>query len=140
MSARYFLDTNVFIYSLDRSAPSKCSQALKLIREAVDSHDGIISYQVVQEFLSVALRRSEQPMKIADAEQYLFSVLHPLLRVHSSPTLFAEALRVCERNKLSWYDSLIVAAAIQAKCDILYTEDLHHGQQFGSLKVINPFH
>jgi predicted nucleic acid-binding protein len=139
MSARYFLDTNVFIYSLDRNAPSKSRQAAKLIWEGVESHQAVISYQVVQEFLNVALKRSQQPMKIADAEQYLFSVLHPLLGVHSSPTLFAEALRICERNKLSWYDSLIVAAAIEAKCDVLYTEDLQHGQQFGSLKVVNPF-
>ncbi len=54
-------------------------------------------------------------------------------------SLYGEALRIRERYKLNWYDSLIVAAALEAKCDVLYTEDLQHGQRFGELVVINPF-
>ncbi len=139
MSARYFLDTNIFVYSLDRNAPVKSQRAAKLIREGLTTQKGVVSYQVIQEFLNVALKRSQEPMKTTDAEFYLISVLYPLLGVHSSHALFAEALRLCDRNALAWYDSLIVAAAIQAKCEILYTEDLQHGQEFRSLRVVNPF-
>lgn len=139
MSARFFLDTNIFVYSLDRNSPVKSQKASKLVREGLTTQKGIVSYQVIQEFLNVALKRSQQPIKTADAEFYLVSILYPLLSVHSSQALFADALRLHDGNALAWYDSLIVAAAIQAKCEILYTEDLHHGQKFGALKVVNPF-
>jgi predicted nucleic acid-binding protein len=78
-------------------------------------------------------------MKLEEAEQFFVSVLRPLLVVHSSPALFLEGMRVQARYRLSWYDSLIVAAAMQAECDVLISEDLQHGQKFGSLRVENPF-
>lgn len=139
MSDRFFLDTNIFVYSFDRSAVVKSRKAAQLIRKALTTQKGIISYQVVQEFFNVALRRFSQPMKAADAEQYLGTVFRPLLGVHSSQALFAEALHLHAKSGLSWYDSLIVSAAIQAQCDFLFTEDLQHGQRFGTLQVANPF-
>ena len=139
MSDRFFLDTNIFIYSFDQSAPLKSQKSAELIREALTTQKGVISYQVVQEFFNVALRRFTQPMKVADAEHYLSTVFRPLLGVHSSQALYAEALHLHAQSGLSWYDSLIVSAAIQARCDLLFTEDLQHGQRFGSLQVRNPF-
>jgi predicted nucleic acid-binding protein len=139
MSDRFFLDTNIFVYSFDQSAAVKARKAAQLIREAVSTRKGIVSYQVVQEFFNVALRRFSQPMRHADAEQYLATVFRPLLGVHSSPALYAEALQLQAQSGLSWYDSLIVSAAVQARCDFLFTEDLRHGQRFGNLRVANPF-
>jgi predicted nucleic acid-binding protein len=139
MSDRFFLDTNIFVYSFDQSAAAKSKRAAQLIREALTTQKGVISYQVVQEFFNVALRRFSQPMQAADAELYLSTVFRPLLGVHSSPALFAEALHLQAQSGLLWYDSLIVAAAIQARCDLLFTEDLQHGQRFGALQVRNPF-
>jgi predicted nucleic acid-binding protein len=139
MSGRFFLDTNIFVYSFDQSAAAKSKRAAQLIREALTTQKGVISYQVVQEFFNVALRRFSQPMQAADAELYLSTVFRPLLGVHSSPALFAEALHLQAQSGLSWYDSLIVAAAIQARCDLLFTEDLQHDQRFGALQVRNPF-
>ena len=139
MSGRFFLDTNIFVYSFDQSAAAKAQKATQLIREALTTQKGVISYQVVQEFFNVALRRFTQPMKAADAEQYLNTVFRPLLGVHSSQALYAEALHLHAQTGFSWYDSLIVSSAIQARCDLLYTEDLQHGQRFGSLQVRNPF-
>jgi predicted nucleic acid-binding protein len=139
MSARFFLDTNIFVYSLDRNAPAKSRKAAQLINEALATRKGIIGYQVVQEFFSVVLKHSQITMKAADAEQYLSSVFRPLLKVHSSQAIYSEALQIHERSRLAWYDSLIVAAAIQGKCEVLYTEDLHHGQRFGNLQIVNPF-
>jgi predicted nucleic acid-binding protein len=139
MSDRFFLDTNIFVYSFDQSAAAKAQRAEQLIREALTTQKGFISYQVVQEFFNVALRRFSQPMTAADAGQYLSAVFRPLLAVHSSQALYAEALQLQAQSGLSWYDSLIVSAAIQTRCDVLYTEDLQHGQRFGSLQVKNPF-
>lgn len=139
MSDRFFLDTNIFVYSFDQSASDKAKKAAQLIRTALTTQKGIVSYQVVQEFFNVALRRFSRPMQLPDAQQYLATVFRPLLTVHSSPALYAEALGLQSQNGLSWYDSLIVSAAIQAQCDYLFTEDLKHGQRFGNLRVANPF-
>jgi predicted nucleic acid-binding protein len=139
MSDRFFLDTNIFVYSFDQSAAAKSQKSAQLIRKALTTQKGVISYQVVQEFFNVALRRFSQPLQAADAEQYLSIVFRPLLSVHSSQALYADALHLCGQSGLSWYDSLIVSAAIQARCDFLYTEDLQHGQRFGTLQVRNPF-
>lgn len=139
MNDRYFLDTNVFVYSFDHSARKKASRARQLIREALGSQKGITSYQVAQEFFNVALRRFTRPMKAHEAEQYLVTIFRPLVAVHSSIGLYGEALRLHGQSGLSWFDSLIVSAALQAGCGVLYTEDLQHGQRFGNLRVVNPF-
>jgi predicted nucleic acid-binding protein len=138
MSGRFFLDTNIFVYSFDTQAPAKAKRALRLIREAVDTGKGIVSYQVVQEFFNVAFRRFPQPMNVAEAEQYLLTVLRPLLAIQSSSALYLEALRTAEKCRLSWYDSLIVAAALQGECNVLYSEDFQHGQKIGALTIENP--
>ena len=139
MSGRFFLDTNIFVYSFDVDSSDKARQATQLIRRAIETRAGIVSYQVVQEFLNVALRRFAQPMSVTDAEQYLSTTFRPILAVHSSHTLYAEALRIASRFRLPWYDSLIVASAIEAQCDVLYSEDFQHGQRFENLQVCNPF-
>jgi len=139
MSGRFFLDTNIFVYAFDPNAPSKAKKAGDLIRRAADTGEGIISYQVVQEFFSVAFRRFAQPMTEAEAEQYLITVLRPLLAVHSSPAIYFEALRIQERHRISWYDSLKVAAALEGRCEKLYSEDLQSGQKIEDLRIENPF-
>jgi len=139
MSGRFFLDTNIFVYAFDASAPAKAKKAANLVRRAADTGQGIVSYQVVQEFFSVALRRFAQPMSVAEAEQYLITVFRPLLAVHSSPSLYVEALRITGKHKLSWYDSLIVAAALEGQCETLYSEDLQHGREIEGVRIRNPF-
>jgi len=139
MSDRFFLDSNVFIYSFDDRSPAKAQRALGLIREAHQSRKGVISFQVVQEFFNFALRRAAPPMSTADASAYLKSIFQPLPIVHSSHRLYTEALHMHERYRLSWYDALIVAAAMEAGCSVLYSEDLQHGQKFGATAVKNPF-
>jgi predicted nucleic acid-binding protein len=139
MSGRFFLDTNILAYSFDPAAPAKARTALQLIRRAADAGEGVISYQVVQEFFSVALRRFAQPMNLGEAEQYFLTVLRPLLAVHSSPALFMDAFRLVGRYRFSWHDSLILAAALQAGCETLYSEDFQHGQKIENLTISNPF-
>jgi predicted nucleic acid-binding protein len=139
MSGRFFLDTNLFIYTFDAKAPAKAKKAAHLIRRAVDTGEGIISYQVVQEFFNVAFRRFPQPMNAAEAEQYLVTVLRPLLAVHSSPAIYLSAFRLKEKHRLSWYDSIILAAALEGRCEKLYSEDFQHGRKLESLLIENPF-
>lgn len=139
MSDRFFLDTNIFVYSFDESSPKKNARALELIQSGVTTRKGVVSYQVVEEFLNLALRKFSQPMSVADAEQYLTTVFRPLLSVHSSQAMFSEALQLSANHHLSWCDALTISAAIRSECGVLYTEDLHHGQRFGNVRIANPF-
>jgi predicted nucleic acid-binding protein len=139
MSGKFFLDTNIFVYSFDATAPTKARKATRLVREAVDTGKGIVSYQVVQEFFNVAFRRFAQPMSVAEAEQYLITVFRPLLAIHSSPALYVEALRIAGKHRLAWYDSIVVASALEGHCDTLYSEDFQHGLEIEGLRIENPF-
>ncbi len=139
MSARFFLDTNIFVYSFDSSAPAKRERALGLIRHAVTTGVGVVSYQVVQEFFNVALRRFSRPMSADDAQQYLATVFRPLMAVESSLGLMRQGLHIRSRYSLSWFDALIVSAAVEARCGVLYTEDLQHGLEIERVLVQNPF-
>ena len=139
MSDKFFLDTNIFVYFFDQSAPTKVDISRRLLNVALDSGKGVISYQVVQEFFNVARRRFREPMQADQAEQFLSTVLRPLWTIQPSSAFFLRAFRLLDRFHLHWYDALIVAGAIEAKCGILYTEDFQHGQRIEDVEVRNPF-
>lgn len=139
MSDAFFLDTNIFLYSVDRTEPRKGEVAARLIARAIKTGAGVISYQVIQEFLNVALKGFVSPMSPSEAQHYLAMTFGPISTVHSSPALYAEALRIHSAYRFAWYDSLIVAAAQQARCEVLYTEDMSHGKSVGNLRIVNPF-
>ncbi len=139
MNDRFFLDTNVVIYAFDQSSSAKLRIARRLIAQGTERKTAVVSYQVVQEFVNVALRRFESSMSQSELEEFLFEALFPMTEISSSPALVIEALRLRGMHQLAWYDSLIVAAAIQARCTVLYSEDLQHGRRFGDLVIENPF-
>ena len=139
MNDRFFLDTNLFVYSVTNDDPAKARAATALIRRALKTQKGAVSYQVVQEFFHLALNRFAARMSYPDCEEYFECVFRPLLKVHSSAGLYAEALHLHAASKVQWYDSLIVRAAQEAGCGILYSEDFQHGQRFADLQVVNPF-
>jgi predicted nucleic acid-binding protein len=139
MSDKYFLDTNIFIYSLDPVDPRKARIAEELVTRGVGSRLGVISYQVVQEFMNVSLRQFRATMTATELELYFFKVLLPMMTIPSSSGLFLEALRLQKTDQIAWYDSLIVAGAIQGGCKVLHSEDMQHGRRFGDLVIHNPF-
>src|SRR5580658_10220558 len=116
MNDKFFLDTNIIVYSFEQSSDSKGQVADDLLRRAFLTGKGVISYQVVQEFFNVARRRSQGPMRLEEAEHYLSAVLSPLCTIHSSPALFHKALQLIDRFHVQWYDSLIVAGALEGEC------------------------
>jgi len=93
---------------------------------------------VAQEFVA-AVRRFRVPLSFEDIEEYWQTTLLPLLAVYFTPELYARALNIANRDRLSWYDALIVSAALQGGCEVLYSEDLQHGRRFGDLVIENPF-
>ena len=137
MSAEYFLDTNILVYMLDETDDSKRRRAEGIVQSSLEAGTGCISYQVVQEALNVVNRRLG--FTPADSRTFLDTVLEPLWTVHPSKELFERGLIVQATYGFSFYDSMIIAAALHSGCARLYTEDLQHGQKIGALTVENPF-
>lgn len=139
MSAKFFLDTNIVVYTFDSGAPKKKRRAQELVEQALRTQEGMVSTQVVQEFLNVATTKFSVPLKLSDTQQYLQDVLGPLCLVFPSIDLYRQALVLQQDMQYSFYDSLIIAGALQADCDALYSEDLQHGQQIRGMRILNPF-
>ncbi len=137
MSAENFLDTNVIIYMLDETDVDKRKRAEALVNENLEQGNGCISFQVVQETINVLVHKLG--FRTEDLRQMLERVLIPLWQVHPTEALYHDAISLQGRYGFSFYDSLIVAAAIEAGCTRLYSEDLQHGQQIQQLTILNPF-
>jgi len=130
-----FLDANVILYSFSLE-PREREIAEIRVQDALDGN-GTISFQVVQEVLNVLIRRNW-----ADGRERLTllqDVLVPLWTVMPSQELYELALTTQSRYRYSFYDSLIIAAALEAGCSRLYSEDLQHGQRIEGLTITNPF-
>jgi len=125
--------------SFDDNGPTKRDASRKLIVTALRQGSGVVSWQVVQEFLNVALHKWEKPMVAEDANEYLNGTLVPLCAVFPSSTLWRSALSLQIQSQYRFYDCLIVASALQCGAKILYSEDLQAGRQFGDMQIHNPF-
>ena len=137
MSAEAFLDTNIFVYMFDETDEIKRRRAEQLVRRGIETGTVCISYQVVQETLNVATRRLG--FSYSDSRTLLADVLAPLWTVHPSRELYERGLALRDRYGFSFYDSMIVAAAMESGCVRLYSEDLQHGQRILSLTIEDPF-
>ncbi len=134
-----FIDTNVFIYLFDETDARKRGIAEQLIRGALEKRNACISHQVVQKTLNVVTRKLPCPMSSKNAQRFLQRILSPFGRVMPSLALYQRGLDLQARYDFSFYDALIVAAALESASTRLYTEDLQHGQQIEGLLVENPF-
>ena len=85
------------------------------------------------------LRKFQVPLKAIDAEVYLKQIMSPICEIYPSSELYISTLLISAQTQYSFYDSLIIAAAIEANCKILYTEDMQHEQTIGKLRITNPF-
>lgn len=135
-----FIDSNVFVYLFDEHAPDKRQIAQSLIHAALANGSAQISFQVVQETLNVITRKLVVPVTHEDAREFLDRLLVPLWKINPSRVLYQNGLDLQARYQFSFYDSLIVAAALDAGCTRIYSEDLQHGQQIEGLTTENPFH
>lgn len=139
MNDKFFLDTNVLIYTFDTRIPAKQQKARQLVTDAITTKQGLISFQVIQEFLNVASRKFAHPLSPKDCQVYLDQVLAPLCEVFPSIDLYNQTIELTERWGYSFYDCLIITAALEADCKILYSEDFQHQQKIQETTIINPF-
>lgn len=136
----FFIDTNLFVYALLASEPLKKQRAVQLLEQALASHNGCISYQVIQEFANVATRKFAKRFTADACQQFIGAAMEPLNRVASSTELVSAALTLQADTHYSFYDCLILAGALQAGATTIYTEDLQHHQLIaGTLRIVNPF-
>ena len=134
-----FIDSNVFVYLFDETDERKRGTAERIVESALQTNNVSISFQVVQETLNVVTRKLPTPMTAEGAKRFMERVLTPLWRVSPSSALYHRALDVQSRYRYGFYDSLIVAAALDAGCSRLYSEDLQDGQRIEGLTIENPF-
>jgi len=133
MSAKAFLDTNVLIYAVAENEP-RSARAEELLATG-----GVVSVQILNEFAAVARRKLLMPWAEVGEAVDAFLVLCPspisiTLEIHTAARAIAEKLGC------NIYDALVVAAALDAGCDILYSEDFQGGQKIeGQLTIRNPF-
>ncbi|MDN5850832.1 MAG: PIN domain-containing protein [Nitrococcus sp.] len=139
MSVECFIDTNLFIYQLEARDERKGAIADHIIRHGIEGGTACISFQVIQECLNTMLRKAEIQLSTEETRSYLETVLEPLFRVSANISLYQHALGIRARYRYGFYDALIIAAALDAGCTRLYSEDLQHGQRIGELIIENPF-
>ena len=139
MNAESFIDTNIFVYQLERLDARKADIADGLIEHGIETQTACISFQVIQECINTAIRKAEVPLTEEELRKYLVDVLAPLCRVQPDIRLYQKSLEIRFRYRFGFYDALIVAAAVEAGCKTLYTEDLTHGQQVEGVTITDPF-
>lgn len=133
---RFFVDTNVLAYADDLDAGSKRDVAQAIVRRAFDEGSGILSQQVLRETFVVATRKLGLSPASARRRVELYSRLD-VVRLDVDDLLYA--IDLTRLHAVSLWDALIVRAALNGGCDVLYTEDLQHGYRFERLEVVNPF-
>jgi len=139
MSAENFLDSNLFVYHIEKLDMAKFHIANEHIRAGIERGAACISFQVIQEVLNTAIHKSEISFSTNDAREYMDTILAPLYTVPSSVDLYHRAIGLQGRYQFAFYDALIVAAALRAGCTRLLTEDMQHGQEVEGLVIENPF-
>jgi predicted nucleic acid-binding protein len=133
MSGKPFFDTTILIYSISSDDPRSA------IAESLLAAGGYISVQVLNEFAAVARRKLNMSWEeISDALSAVRVLCEPPIAL--SVGVHEAALKIAARYGYQIYDALILAAALEQDCDLLYSEDMQNGQRFGTLTIINPFH
>ena len=136
--ASEFVDANVLVYAFDTSAGAKREAAAQLLERLWDRGAGCLSIQVLQEFFVTITRKVPRPLSIQEAGERIreFAVWKVF-----APTVddVLAAITLHERANISFWDAMVVEAAAQAGCEVLWTEDLNDGQVVRGVRIRNPF-
>jgi predicted nucleic acid-binding protein len=131
-----FFDTNILVYAVDHADPIRQRIAAGLLREALEKGGPVISTQVMLEFRAVATRRK---LLTGEGITRFLRGLTGANVVAADLEFIWKTFETQERFGFSVWDAAIVHAALEARCDVIYTEDLQHGQRIDSLEIVNPF-
>jgi predicted nucleic acid-binding protein len=135
--ARAFIDTNIFIYVLDKYDKNKQKIARKTIKTAVKNESAVISTQILQEFYNICTTKLHlDPLK---AKEYVHNYSDNLEVVQNSSEIIERGIDISIISQISFWDALIIAAAEYSKCLEIITEDLNDGQIINGIRIRNPF-
>lgn len=135
---KFFFDTHVLVYLFDADSSDKRKKARALFQKHAEAGDILLSTQVLQEFYVAVTRKLARPLDAAAAAQAVSSLAElPLVQIDSE--LIVAAIHRSRIGQLSFWDALIVQAAIEGHASTLYSEDMQHGQMLDTLRVVNPF-
>lgn len=134
--SKIFFDSNILLYSVDRSDRAKRDRCRDLLKSAEEERTGVISTQVMQEFYSIATRKFGMEPMLAKETLESFEIFEIVV---VSPTLIYSAADCQLISKLSFWDALIVVAAEAALCGTISTEDLNSGQMIRGMRITSPF-
>lgn len=137
-SRRAFVDTNILLYAHDRDAGAKQAVASALLTTLWENRTGLLSTQVLQEFLVNAIRKLKQPLALPQARDIVRTYGVWVTR-DSSVNDVLRATELMQLTGFSFWDSLILACAEAAGAEVLYSEELQHGQIIAGIEVLNPF-
>ena len=133
-----FVDTNILVYAHDRSAGTKQERALGLVEEIWENHLGCLSIQVMQEFYVVTTQKITKPLQQDTALRILRDLMQWRLHTPIAEDVLG-AIGLQQQHGVSFWDAMILWSAQQLGCGILWSEDLSEGQEYGNLRVLNPF-
>jgi predicted nucleic acid-binding protein len=137
MKDRIFVDTNILVYAHDLSAGDRHAKAFAIIESLWEAQTGVISTQVLQEFYVTVTRKIKNPLKLAEAREIIRNYLAWLVQVNDPETTI-RASEIEEKNCISFWDALIVAAALRLQAKKIISEDLHNGQIIEGILIENP--
>lgn len=138
MNDKAFLDTNILVYAYDEYDPQKQKKAQALLTDGIGQENVVLSVQVLGEFFNVVTRHITQPMS-PDEAQDIIATLSILSIQDIDLTMVNRAIDTHKMYQISYWDSLIVAAAERAECKSILSEDLNDGQTYHGIQVSNPF-
>jgi predicted nucleic acid-binding protein len=138
MSGEAFVDTNLLVYAHDTHAGPKSIRAQELLTQLWRDRRGVLSTQVLQEFCVNVRRKFQQPMTTEQVREAVLVYANWRVVVNTGNSVL-RAFEVEQRYQISFWDAMIVQAAESAGCEVLYSEDLSHGQEYGGVRVVNPF-
>jgi len=137
MSDKCFLDTNLLIYAYDETDKSKQKLSMDFLDEIKRKSIPVISTQTLGEFFNVAYKKLHFSKEDAIGVCNEFKNFYPVYEI-STENVF-HAMKISKQTQFSYWDSLIIAMAVDTGCSILYSEDLNNGQEIEGVKIINPW-
>lgn len=133
---RSLLDTNILVYADSADEPTKQARAIALIQDLRSSAQAVLSTQVLQEFVNVALRKLRLPPPLVRQRLAFYRRFDV---IQNTPDLIAGGLDLHVLHSLSFYDALVVQAAVVSGCQRLLSEDLQDGAVIAGVRIENPF-
>ena len=133
---KQFIDTNVIVYANDAGDPGKQRRAIEVVTSLMRSGEGVVSTQVLMEYAAVAVTKLGQARSAVDRQ---LSLLDRLEVVQITRDRIQQGLELSASLQLSFWDGVILAAAVAARCDLLLSEDFTAGRRYAGVEVRDPF-